>query len=209
MKKTILSLVLIIGGMLLSANVWAQSPMDQEFVVKPGLSIIGPMFHDGQNVDPQVCIGDTIEMSVPTSMINVVWHRNGIPIVHAMNSHTLHVVNSGYYTVRAEYAFNMEPFLDGEKFKFVECATGIQQSEQVELTTKLYPNPVQHQLNLESTGENIILVNVYNNLGQVVISTQQQAPLIQLEVSHLETGVYMAEVRTVSGMRQIHKFFVQ
>jgi hypothetical protein len=64
------------------------------------------------------------------------------------------------------------------------------------ISTSVYPNPAQNELNVSgvSLGSTI---NVYNNLGQVVLSTEATNELMTLNVSDFVSGIYT--VKTING----------
>ena len=55
---------------------------------------------------------------------------------------------------------------------------------------KLYPNPTANVLNIEATGD-IQRISVYNVLGQEVVNKQSNGTSVSLDVSGLNTGVYV------------------
>jgi hypothetical protein len=57
-----------------------------------------------------------------------------------------------------------------------------------------YPNPVNDRLNLQAT-EDISSINVYNAIGQRVLSTQPSALATKLEMGNLASGVYMVQIK--------------
>ena len=61
---------------------------------------------------------------------------------------------------------------------------------------KAYPNPVKNILNLSSDAK-MTSVSVYNLLGQEVLTKTINAQGGVLDMSKLESGVYM--VKTISG----------
>lgn len=64
------------------------------------------------------------------------------------------------------------------------------------ISTSVYPNPAQNELNVSGVtlGSTI---NVYNNLGQVVLSTEATNELMTLNVANFVSGIYT--VKTING----------
>jgi hypothetical protein len=64
----------------------------------------------------------------------------------------------------------------------------------------LYPNPATENLHLELT-DNIVIdkINIYNQLGEVVIQKQISSRSAQINVASLSKGVYIIEVISASG----------
>jgi hypothetical protein len=63
---------------------------------------------------------------------------------------------------------------------------------------KVYPNPTNGQLTIDTKGQAIFSLEVINILGSVVISTNGQTAS-QLDLSHLPAGPYMLHVTTEQG----------
>ncbi|MEM7187645.1 MAG: T9SS type A sorting domain-containing protein, partial [Bacteroidota bacterium] len=60
------------------------------------------------------------------------------------------------------------------------------------------PNPVINDLNLRSN-ESINQITIYNAVGQVVLQNAPNSSDVNLDVSQLQTGIYIARVATDSG----------
>lgn len=73
----------------------------------------------------------------------------------------------------------------------------------VQAKTVMYPNPVKDMLNLKSSSI-IDEVSVYNNLGQEVLRTIPQVSEINVNVSHLQAGVYMVNT-VINGIASTQK----
>lgn len=72
----------------------------------------------------------------------------------------------------------------------------------------LYPNPVNETLNLQTNdGETILDVQVVNTVAQVVYKKSIGSKQTELNVGHLNPGVYLVQVRTSKGI--ITKKFVK
>ena len=75
---------------------------------------------------------------------------------------------------------------------------------------KLYPNPVKSTLHLSTTQsfEGQVEINIYSMLGQKLMALQRQASgsSLEIEVSSLNTGVYILEVISGTQNKQSIKF---
>ncbi len=69
-------------------------------------------------------------------------------------------------------------------------------SELNETSITVYPNPAQNELNVSGVSVGAT-INVYNNVGQVVLSTVAADNLMNLDVANLVSGVYT--VKTING----------
>lgn len=75
-------------------------------------------------------------------------------------------------------------------------------------TFKAYPNPVKDVLNLTYTTE-ISSVEVYNMLGQKVLSKELNVAQGQIDMSNLKAGHYIVNVVTVDGLSKTIKVVKQ
>ena len=72
---------------------------------------------------------------------------------------------------------------------------------------KLYPNPTSNVLNIESLGT-IQTISVYNVLGQEVINKALNSASTSLDVSSLNSGIYVVKT-VVDGVTSSTKFIKQ
>ena len=97
---------------------------------------------------------------------------------------------------------NTEYYFDGFKFEdsfIIVLVKGTEDFNKIEFT--LYPNPTKNKLFVESV-EEILKINVYSQLGQLVIDKEFTN---EIDVSSLVNGLYFVEVETSSG-NGIQKF---
>ena len=65
-----------------------------------------------------------------------------------------------------------------------------------------YPNPVQNNINIQlSTGQELKQVNIYNIQGAQLYS----ARTLQIDISHLPSGMHILEVETKTGTRVVKR----
>lgn len=65
-----------------------------------------------------------------------------------------------------------------------------------------YPNPVSNVWNIQAE-ENITKVEVYNLLGQSVFNASPKSLNYEANMSHLDAGVYMANISTEGGSKTL------
>ena len=84
-------------------------------------------------------------------------------------------------------------FIDDSAAYSTDCFTlGVEEPDTVNQFA-LYPNPTNNILNIQlQNGTALKQVNLYNNLGQHLLSTNKTT----LNVSHLNPGIYFVEVET-------------
>ena len=64
---------------------------------------------------------------------------------------------------------------------------------------KIYPNPAQDMLHAEGTG--LLQVEIYNIMGQSVLSASES--LGAIDISHLQNGVYFVRLKTDEGEKTV------
>lgn len=69
-------------------------------------------------------------------------------------------------------------------------------------TISTFPNPVSNNWNINAR-ENITQVVIYDVLGKVVLSASPNKANVSLNMSELQTGVYMAKVATLLGTKTV------
>ena len=91
----------------------------------------------------------------------------------------------------------------GYTYRLNKTATGIE--EHNEGKVELYPNPTKGQLTI-STNKRTTAIEIYNILGERVFIKSQAEPQINIDLSHLIKGVYIAHI--VQDQKQIVKKFI-
>jgi len=71
--------------------------------------------------------------------------------------------------------------------------------ENKENNFKLYPNPTQGKLQIH-TNQEIILVEVYNLVGQKVLETKTE-----INLTNFESGIYFIKIKDSNGFSEVHK----
>ena len=64
---------------------------------------------------------------------------------------------------------------------------------------KIYPNPVEDILTINAN-EDINEIIIYNMLGQVVLNQKPNSRQNSIELGHLQTGIYLAKLKTDNGV---------
>ena len=68
-----------------------------------------------------------------------------------------------------------------------------------------YPNPVKHFVNISNGNQIIEQVEIFNLLGQKVMSEKIQNTDIRLELTSLESASYIMKVTTEDGKVGLYK----
>ena len=101
---------------------------------------------------------------------------------------------SSIYVVKAYAIVNGETFY-GAETTFQTWMEGVNELGQ---SLKLYPNPTSGMLNIE--GEGMTSVEVYNTVGQRVMTQEINGNKTQVSTENLNNGVYFVRVITDSGV---------
>jgi hypothetical protein len=77
--------------------------------------------------------------------------------------------------------------------------------ELVESDVKVYPNPGSGRIFLEGLGDDVQLVRLLNMNGQVqeIPSVEKDGPVYSMNVSDLKTGLYLIQVVSDSGVKNL------
>jgi len=76
--------------------------------------------------------------------------------------------------------------------------TGLEETVLKETDVKLFPNPVHSVLNITLHGSvNQAEIGIYNQLGQLVLKTSKREGI---DISDLNNGIYIVEIRTDKGL---------
>lgn len=81
---------------------------------------------------------------------------------------------------------------------YFEIPVGIEPVGTEKTSIQLFPNPAQEYVNITSS-EKMMSVQVFNSMGQQVITNTAGGNALQLNTQNLESGLYVVQVRTESG----------
>jgi hypothetical protein len=107
-------------------------------------------------------------------------------------------INSGiavsYITLSAGRPLAAATFEDDEMF-----------NELTESDVRVYPNPGSGRIFLEGLGDDVQSVRLLNMKGQVqeIPSVEKDGPVYSMNVSYLKTGLYLIQVVTDSGVKNL------
>lgn len=92
-------------------------------------------------------------------------------------------------------------------YRFVETPNQIQKNHP-ESCVKIYPNPASQSLTIETNGEIVKEIVIYNELGMAVTTLHPtNLSQTQISISHLPNGYYIAEIHLEKGVSH-QKFIV-
>ena len=100
---------------------------------------------------------------------------------------------SSIYVVKAYAIVNGETYYGAEK-TFQTWMEGV---DELENSLKLYPNPTASVLNIE--GEGLASVEVYNTIGQRVMTQAVNGDAVQLNTESLGNGIYFVRIYANDG----------
>jgi endonuclease I len=97
--------------------------------------------------------------------------------------------NEIYYNFQG----NRNPFIDHPEWVNAIWGTSADIDEVASLKFNIYPNPVSDKLFIELAKNQIVEISIFNVLGKKVLTKKQNANQ-SIEVSHLNTGLYLVEI---------------
>ena len=132
-----------------------------------------------------------------------------VPLFDQVTVHWAYGFGSAYETFFDIYdwdgrlLYTSEPFIMiGELCSvYVDCSDDVVENE--EETVSLYPNPTRSQVVIE--GIEVARVEVYNTLGQSVMTSRQQV----IDMSALEAGMYFIRIEAIDGQVLFEKVLKQ
>jgi hypothetical protein len=96
-----------------------------------------------------------------------------------------------------------------------DTIVGIAEIPKVDLGLRVYPNPASDVVNVV-VGENVKVewIRVYEVSGRVMLSQSPLSPLsqggaISVDVSDLSPGMYLMEVETETGLKEVRQFVIE
>ena len=66
----------------------------------------------------------------------------------------------------------------------------------IDYSTSVYPNPAKHNITIENINFKINSIDIYNITGQLVISEYVNSMSTILNISDLEKGVYLPDIKS-------------
>lgn len=72
---------------------------------------------------------------------------------------------------------------------------------------KIYPNPASDFVEINSTIESIFSLEIYNNLGQIVLTENFNTQQKQIDLSNLSKGIYIFKIKN-KDLQEVHKIIV-
>ena len=100
---------------------------------------------------------------------------------------------STIYVVKAYAIVNGETYY-GQETTFQTWMEGV---DELSASLKLYPNPTSNVLNIE--GEGMTQVEVYNAMGQRLMSVEANGNAFKLNTENLSNGMYVARIHATDG----------
>ena len=73
-------------------------------------------------------------------------------------------------------------------------------------TASLFPNPTDNELNIQINNGTVENVEIYNTFGQKIQSYKVLSSNVQLDVNHLDKGVYLVKITDNSGSTLVKRF---
>ena len=131
------------------------------------------------------------ETAVETDLELVDWFTNQcLPgITASINT----VAGQAYYVYVANLEGITDIVIDGTNLGFEDNEVS---------SISAYPNPVSNFWNVQAK-EAIIEISVYNLLGQAVIMASPNSDTYQVDMTSLDTGIYLTNIKTETGIKTI------
>jgi len=67
----------------------------------------------------------------------------------------------------------------------------------------VYPNPTHDSWTIQTKGQDILSIYVYDILGKNVLSISPNSPKAIVDARNLKTGIYFAKIKTIEGYNSV------
>lgn len=150
-----------------------------------------------------ICAGDTALFFVLGD--GPVWWANAFnPSVSLSTSFTFEPILSGPQTFIVHTANGVDSFY----VEVIDCASLVAEHN-AGSAIQLAPNPADGELLVSSTGnEQILMVGIYNQAGQLVLTKSAGASNVVVNTSELPVGIYTAVIQLSDSQMQVRKVVI-
>lgn len=108
--------------------------------------------------------------------------------------------NASWAAQAAEWnVLAQDDFTNANIHDMIACPLGIQNISASEIGLKVFPNPMENDLNFESK-EIILKIELYNTLGMMITQNITNSNNVNLAVNNFTTGMYIAKVYSNKGV---------
>ena len=83
--------------------------------------------------------------------------------------------------------------IDAYIFKLNSIAVGLYENQQTETVT-IFPNPAKDKLNFEIKTSKEFMIELYNNLGQLLLEKKINSEKRTMDINHLSNGIYVIKI---------------
>ena len=151
-------------------------------------------------------------LKVPSNFLSLPKIEMGMITANGMASFTKPIpsgMNIANFNTVYFFCQQFSQFWDfGTIMPFTTSCTFLANSNFEKEQFSVYPNPVNDVLNLDlSSFENEAKINVYNNLGNLIVSKNKSSLIEnQLNVAEFSNGIYLLEILDSENNRFVKKF---
>ena len=71
-----------------------------------------------------------------------------------------------------------------------------------ESEVQIYPNPTESDLNIRSTSDKILSVQIYDGMGRLLLEKKEEGEEVQVDMDRLATGTYYLQILTSKEVLQ-------
>lgn len=93
------------------------------------------------------------------------------------------------------------------KYKLNQLTTGLKE-EKADHSVTLFPNPAQNEIHFNSLKENITQIEIYDILGNKILSRANETKQMTINLSELQNGVYFIHAYSNNYLLGIEKFVI-
>ena len=114
------------------------------------------------------------------------------------------------YTIEGDFdfvqTFNSTSCIENICVNACDNTMNIVKDEPANLDFELYPNPASSLIHLSSTTDHAATIFIYDMQGKVIDQVKKEGYLSGIDISLLEPGMYLLELRQEDGRRAVKRF---
>lgn len=196
-----------------SASQWVWEPRDEMKGDVARTIFYMSVRYEGENGELDLELTDSL---LPSSS-QLPLHGNARTLYNWHLSDTVSTAERSRNDTIYKYQNNRNPFIDHPDYvrdiygaTFGPSTVSIKESENIsESNYKIYPNPTNSNITIESKNEKIIELVVIDRLGKLVLKVQPLSNRVDINVDELKSGMYFLKIKDSKGKEDTYRQVVE
>ncbi len=111
--------------------------------------------------------------------------------------------NGKAYINIAELPIRQYDSISTDQALAVPDVTDVQEQTEIHVNINVFPNPAVETITLSTEGENMSTITIVNDRGQEILTLTPDAEQANIDVAHLNSGMYTAVVRINNSIQHV------